>query len=296
MTGQWQCELEEETIDYEIKIGAIIDAAFHLILLGFIYLDKGLSNDTQEIIEKLHKISSDFDDEGVKVIYYYLIALKNLKLLNLDEALLYVDKCISLSEKIGHRDRIISSIGIKSQIHIMRNDLGKAKALIDEALTLFSIEDLVAPYSKSSILMASFLYSIESLKGAGAPKHGKSINKLKLQAFKSGKAVIKNSKKVCSERTRGYLQMGEYYWQIGKQRKAFKWWKKSIQEGERLGARLDLSRTYFLVGKRLLEPESKHKKLNGIDAHGYLKKAQTLFEEMGLERDLDNLKKITASI
>ena len=59
-----------------------------------------------------------------------------------------------------------------------------------------------------------------------------------------------------------------------------------------MGARPDLSRTYFEVGKRLMEPHSKHKKLNGIDAHGYLKKARTLFEEMGLERDLDDLKKI----
>jgi hypothetical protein len=177
----------------------------------------------------------------------------------------------------------------------MRNDLRKAKALIDEALMLFSNEDLVAPYSKCSILMASFLYGIENLKGAGDPKNGGSIKKLKVQAFKSGKAVIKNSKKVCSERTRGYLQMGEYYWQIGKQGKAFKWWKKSIQEGERLGARVDLSRTYFAVGKRLLEPESKHKKLNGIDADGYLEKAGILFREMGLDRDLENLDRFKAT-
>ena len=60
-------------------------------------------------------------------------------------------------------------------------------------------------------------------------------------------------------------------------------------EGERLGARPDLSRTYFEVGKRLLEPQSKHKQLNGIEAKGYLEKAGILFEEMDLERDLDDL-------
>jgi hypothetical protein len=46
------------------------------------------------------------------------------------------------------------------------------------------------------------------------------------------------------------------------------------------------------VGKRLLETGTKYKKLNGIDAKGYLEKAAVLFEEMGLERDLDNLKEI----
>jgi hypothetical protein len=86
--------------------------------------------------------------------------------------------------------------------------------------------------------------------------------------------------------------MGLYYWLINKQNKALKWWNKSIQEGERLGARPDLSRTYFEVGKRLLEPQSKYKELNGIDARGYFEKARVLFEEMGLEQDLDDLERL----
>ena len=69
-----------------------------------------------------------------------------------------------------------------------------------------------------------------------------------------------------------------------------KWWDKAIKEGEQLGARPDLSRTYFEVGKRMLEPQSKDKQLNGIDATRYLEKAGILFEEMGLERDLERVK------
>jgi hypothetical protein len=68
--------------------------------------------------------------------------------------------------------------------------------------------------------------------------------------------------------------IGTYYWLIKKQVKALKWWEKSIKEGERLGARPDLSRTYMEVGKRLLEPQSKFKELNGIRAAEYLDKAK----------------------
>ncbi len=92
-------------------------------------------------------------------------------------------------------------------------------------------------------------------------------------------------------RTKTFKLMGDYYWLMDKQEKALKWWGKAIKEGERLGARPDLSRTYFEVGKRLLDPENKHTKLNGIDANGYLEKAGTLFEEMGLEQDMDDLKR-----
>jgi len=89
--------------------------------------------------------------------------------------------------------------------------------------------------------------------------------------------------------------MGEYYWLINKQKKALKWWDKAIKKGEELGARPDLSRTYFEVGKRLLEPDSKYKELNNISADEYLEKAKTMFQEMNLQYDLDELDKVMAA-
>jgi hypothetical protein len=86
--------------------------------------------------------------------------------------------------------------------------------------------------------------------------------------------------------------MGRYFWLTGKQEKALKWWDKAIREGEKLNAWPDLSRTYFEVAKRLLEPQSKYKNLNGTDAKRYLEKARKLFEEMGLKRDMDDLERI----
>jgi antitoxin component YwqK of YwqJK toxin-antitoxin module len=60
--------------------------------------------------------------------------------------------------------------------------------------------------------------------------------------------------------------MGIYHWIINKQKKALKYWTKSITEGERMGARPELARTYFEVGKRLSEKTSGHKAPNGIKA------------------------------
>jgi hypothetical protein len=86
--------------------------------------------------------------------------------------------------------------------------------------------------------------------------------------------------------------MGLYYWLIGKQSKALRWWDKAMHEGKRLGAKPDLTRTYFEIGKRLLEPKSKYKKLNGIDAKDYLEKARILFKDINLQQDLDELENI----
>jgi hypothetical protein len=90
--------------------------------------------------------------------------------------------------------------------------------------------------------------------------------------------------------------MGVYYWLIGKQMKAMKWWSKSIQEGQRLNDRLELSRTYFEIGKRLSEPNSPFRELNGISAAEYLNKAKTMFEEMDLQWDLEQLERVMEKV
>jgi hypothetical protein len=62
-----------------------------------------------------------------------------------------------------------------------------------------------------------------------------------------------------------------------------------------IDARPDLSRTYFEIGKALLDPNSNYKEWNGITAKEYLNKARTMFKEMDLQYDLDELEKIVAS-
>jgi hypothetical protein len=80
---------------------------------------------------------------------------------------------------------------------------------------------------------------------------------------------------------------------MSKQKKALKWWHNAIKEGERLGARLQLAALYFELGKRLLEPESKYRVLDGISAEDYLEKARPMFEEMKLQSYLDELSQVT---
>jgi len=63
---------------------------------------------------------------------------------------------------------------------------------------------------------------------------------------------------------------------MDKQKKALNWFDKTIKEGERPGARPELSRTYMEVGKRLLGPTSKYKQLNGITAEEYFEEARVL--------------------
>jgi hypothetical protein len=53
----------------------------------------------------------------------------------------------------------------------------------------------------------------------------------------------------------------------------------------RLRAKLELSKTYLEVGKRLTEKSGRHKKHKGFDGKHYLDLAKTIFEELNLKSD-----------
>jgi hypothetical protein len=66
-----------------------------------------------------------------------------------------------------------------------------------------------------------------------------------------------------------------------------KYYGKSIDFAQWYGARLELSRTYFELGKFLSDPKTGKTKFNGLTREDYLKRARSMFMEMGLEWDLE---------
>ena len=152
----------------------------------------------------------------------------------------------------------------------------------------------IVPYYYSNYILGLFLYHLSCLENAIDSQNIEEISKYKNLASQTSIKIRQNAKKVFSIKTQSFRLMGRYYWVLDKQRKALRWWNKSMQVGEEIGARPDLSRTYFEVGKRLLESQSKYKTLNGKEADHYLNKAGELFEEMNLKHDFDELRKITS--
>ncbi|MDM8536520.1 hypothetical protein QUF70_07200, partial [Desulfobacterales bacterium HSG17] len=136
-----------------------------------------------------------------------------------------------------------------------------------------------------------FDYNIQNLVKAVDENDSKNFSKYKKAAKKSGTTAIKHSKMLASDRTEVFKLTGTYFWLINNPKKALKWWSKSIKTGEQLGAKIELSRTYFEVGKNLAAPHSKYKELDGIKSREYIDQAKSMFEEMDLAWDLNELEK-----
>jgi len=183
----------------------------------------------------------------------------------------------------------------RAQAQILLNDINGATDSLLKAKKIIDQHKFISPFFIMPYTIAQFMIDIYLLKEAIVSNNRKNLSKLKKKAHRNGKKALNNSKKYAVDCVKVLRLMGGYYWLAGKQKKALKWWDKAIKKGEELGARPDLSKTYFQIGKSLLEPNSKYKELIGITAEEYLEKARTMFLEMDLQWDLDELDKVMAT-
>jgi hypothetical protein len=211
----------------------------------------------------------------------------------LDEA----ESMIQFLGKTGFEVWLIAAYGLKARGQLMTGDVsGATDSLMFAERIKSKVSAVTAPNNLGDFIVSRFSFDLYQLEEAINQDKKTSLSKHRTNAYKIGKEALKIANKWAFIKTEALKQMGIYYWLIGKQRKAMKWWRKSIQEGQRLNNRPELSRTYFEVGKRLIEPTSKYKELDGIKAEEYLDKARTMFEDMDLQWDLDELEKLRLHI
>ncbi|MBC2713945.1 MAG: AAA family ATPase [Desulfobacteraceae bacterium] len=295
VTGNWNLakEYDEDLVNQSLRIGQMEITSIYNIFHGFINIDQGRFHVVQTIVDKLSEMAEVYENVFSRAHKYEVNLKLLLKQRKLHSILDEIEEGINFGHKIGMKIYVFVYLLYKARVQILLNNIDGA----EESLSLsyareYQAAALPLPYYHGYLLLTQFILNLHRLEAMSVTGDKSQIKKIQNDAIKFGKKAIKKSRKATSERTETLKLMGTYYWLIGKQKKALKWWNKSIKEGERLGARLELSRTYFEVGKRLLEPNSKYKELNNITAEEYLEKARTLFEEMELQWDLDELDKV----
>ncbi|TET73421.1 MAG: hypothetical protein E3J44_00975 [Candidatus Aminicenantes bacterium] len=291
LSGDWskEQEFDEELIDTMMLKGETWHAPGYAGMLSFIKTELGDFRTAQKCCDKFQEIADLYEDDHHKARkshYYTKLLLRSRKLYDvLDET----EKMIHLNNKIGQRLSVIYLLGIRANAQILLKDLDGAESSLLQAAEPVSREKRISPLMISSYLTSQFLLNLCKLEKAIDSGDKSEIKQLRKKAFHFGKENLKNSKKFAAEQTKALRLMGVYFWLIGKQEKAITWWKRSITNGEELDARPELSRTYMEVGKRMSEVKSRIHQLNGISAEEYLGKARSLFVELGIESDLDEL-------
>ena len=149
-----------------------------------------------------------------------------------------------------------------------------------------------APFQLSCHFKTRLELDLYRLRESTKSGNREEMDKFQRKAIKSIRSLARVARKVAYHRTDSYRLTGAYYWTINEHEKALGWWHKAVQEGERLGARPQLARLYFEVGRCLLEEKAKYKKLDGLKGEAYLEKARALFEEMKMESYLEEIDRV----
>lgn len=287
LAGNWDNDLEynQNIIDDMIKIGDLFLTRIQLVWSGLIKLEQGNFDYANLSVEKLSEIGEEYEHDGAISSKYSLHAILLLKKRQLHDALDEVNKGIDVQKSMYKIHHLLEMIAVKINILILLKDMDAAANILIEAKELMSREKHITPYYMAHFLLSQFLFDLFLFEESRKPK-------LRKKAYKSGKAAIKNAKKYAANKTEVFRYRGVYYWLVRKQKKAVKWWGKSINVGRELKALPELARTYMEIGKRLMEKKSKFNEIENKDYKWYLNESEKIFKKLNLEWDIEEISKL----
>ncbi len=293
LIGSWQLipKYDDNLTSRSLSIGEIYYASQYLFWSAFPRVFQGSFAIAASMASRLREIAKEFENDFSLALWYELNICLLMESGKLGNALTEVDKSIVFASKPGLSYFLIVLYSYKTWLCILTGDFAKAEESLRNAEAtrrqIDPVPNHLVPFYRSQLK-----YELNRLQEAIENGNRAESHEHRKKAVKACKMLLRSSKKAAQHRTESYKLAGLYYWLMDKQEKALKWWLKAIKEGERLGARLELSRLYLEVGKRLLEEKSKYRMLNGIKATDYLDKARMLFEEMDLQWDLNELERV----
>lgn len=293
LKGNWKIikKYDDDLVNNVLNIGEIYFASQHFYWHCGPAFYQGYFDMVKLLVNKLCKIGEIYENEFSILLKYLLNINMLMECRQLHDAMIEIEEGIDFVPKKDSGTFLINMFSCKALVQILMGNISEAEKSIEHANKLKS-EIITVPSQVSNLYRSQSKYFLCRLKESIKTGNKSGLFEFRRKAVKSCKMLIKTSRKAAIHRTESYKLMGVNYWFLRKQKRALRWWNKAIKEGEHLGARLELARTYFEVGKHLLEDKRKYKNFNGITAEEYLEKARVLFEEMNLKWDLDDLSRV----
>lgn len=287
--GNWdaQTQIDDNLVQEALRRGQLWDVDSFLGLDGEKQLDLGNFAAAQQ---RLATISTIIDAYGYDFARSNECALKTFLALaqrDLPTALSAVDRYYS--ERHEELFNLIA-LGTKAKIQILMEDYPAAEDSLRTARTLVGRLGRIPPFHAGAYHLNRFLLDVCRFEEALVHGDGRAANAYRRSARRNGRQALATAAKMARLRTEAYRISGRYHWLRGKRRQALHWWAQSLAEGQRLGARPELARTYAEIAQRMRQEAFT---LNGLDADACLERARTLFTQMGLQRDLEQLRRIS---
>ena len=297
LKGQWNeiTECNEDLVDKNLSIGEMWYASQQYYWHGLVKIYQGSFHEAELLVTKLSEIATAYENNISHCLKYLLNITLLIQCRHIKEATVEVNRGIELFQRWGFTIPLLNMHCLKASIHLLLKETEEARISLDQARQIIS-EVKVVPIQSSAFYRSQFEYYLLRLENSLKTDHREKSSEYRRKAFKSGKMLIKTCQKAAQNRTEAYRLMGIYRWLTLDQKGAFKWWHKAISEGERLGARAQIARTYAEMGVRLFAVKDESSELDVIRAKEILRKAKTMFCNLGLHHDLKDLDSVINQI
>lgn len=261
--------------------GAFWEAVTYVLFSGFCAADAGKRDICQQMAEGLMKVSESFENTHARIQYFRYLSYVAIKFRELHSSVELLTKAINIPESVEYEASVSVIYSNLSILFTMTGEQHHAK----EALAWVEKNEhkirMSMPFY-STYLMAKVRYEFMMTKGGpGTLKHSPDTLKRSLRE------LMKTANKFRGILPEAMLLRAQVDHLLGNRKQAIKTLKKALHVAENSGAHLELARINFELGKCLSDPKGKHQQLYGNPASYYLENSQRMFEEMGLERDLE---------
>jgi class 3 adenylate cyclase/tetratricopeptide (TPR) repeat protein len=293
LSGDWpeKIELDLGLIERNLSMGEFFFTTNSVFWIEYLHIARGDFLSAQAAALKIHEVGEIYGNDMARLLKYHSTTLLLMKFRMLHEALKEADVDVRETTSAGFGIMLVSAYAFKARILLMLGDAAGAEDSLGHAMKTASGLSTVAQQD-GEVFLGRLALDLHLMEEAIAKNDRSTLSVHYINALKSSKRARMAAANYAFFLVEALKLSGTCCWIAGKQRKALKLWRRSMLDGQRLNDRLELSRTYFEVGKRLLEPRSRHKELNGVKAGEYLEKARAMFEEMNLQWDLDELEKL----
>jgi len=259
---------------------------------GWIYLQLGKIEEAIHETEVLMDIEETYKSVDARLSLHIIHANTHFALGKYSEAIDSSNSALTLMKDLKMQNSYFNMQGIKVWSHISLGNLAESESVLSDAEIIRGEVEIVAANEICIFTAAKALYNITLLEDLLHDHKNRELKALRNTAKRSAYEAVNQTAKLTFIGTICTRLLGTYYWIEGKRKRAFSWWKKSIELTEKRMTPIDKARTCFEIGRRMKQAGLKYSSELGMSVEGVLQTAEAVFREYKLEEELAELQKI----
>lgn len=284
--GIWDTEYNESLLDEALIQGELQSANCYYFWLGMMWVDMGRIGEYQALVSKLEKITSKYENQESLLHQNIIKGYYLLKIGDYSNAKSEIESAVAIGENTGLVLMKYFSLALLMEIFAGLGEFESARKINGSLEALAKSVKNVYLFSRARHKLAGFYSELLQARQAQSASSTPSSRKAMGECRQIVKSTSAAAARYAPIRIEAYRHIGTYFLLAGNARTAWKWWKKSILSGERLGAQLELARTYLELSQRRLLHADAPDFMSKDAAKAYLEKASSIFEQTGSEADL----------